>query len=312
MAEKQASRSDLLTPKTVGWGSAAVNAVLSAGKIIAGILCRSQSILADGLHSGSDLVTDVAVLAGVRVSDRPADECHPYGHRRVSTLVALFVGAALVGAAGWIGYGAIRAIHNWLHRHGPSDLRAGWPFWLAVASVPVKELAFRLTRYVGRKTCDLSLIANAWHHRADALAAVAAAAALAGVLFGGPDWDFLDPLAAIVLAAFLLLIAYRIMHSSASELVDRAPDEKVLTCIQQAVTRTPGVLSYHGLRARQVGGKVAMDIHIQVEPSLTVREGHDIASAVRQRVVESGCDVVEVIVHIEPREPASEPPPASP
>jgi cation diffusion facilitator family transporter len=308
MEATQTSRRTLLTPKTVGWGSVIVNVVLSTAKIVAGLVCRSQAILADGLHSGSDLVTDAAVLAGLRVSDRPADQCHPYGHRRVSTLVALFVGAALVGAAGWIAYDAIEALHGLLHRHTTHAVRAGLPFWLALATVPIKELAFQLTRHVGRKTSDVSLIANAWHHRTDAMAGLAAAAGLAGILLGGEDWRYLDPVTAIVLSAFLLVVAARIVRTSASELVDRAPDEKVLACIQEAVNGTAGVLSYHGFRARQIGGKVAMDIHVQVRPDLTVRQGHDIARAVRQRVFQAGCDVIEVIVHIEPAEAAPPPP----
>lgn len=298
------SRPPLLTPKSVTWGSMSVNFLLAAAKILAGFICRSQTILADGLHSGSDLVTDFAVLAGLRVSDRPADQSHHYGHHRVSTLAALFVGAALIGAAAWIAYDAIRAMHNYLHRHAYSDIRAGLPFWLAVASVPIKELAFQLTRHVGKRTSNVSLVANAWHHRTDAFAALAAAAGLGGVLIGGQEWRYLDPLTAIVLTAFLVVVAVRIVASSASELIDRAPDAKVLACIEEVVSRTQGVRSYHGFRARQVGGKVAMDIHIQVDPALTVRQGHDIARAVRQRIVESDSRVIEVVVHIEPKEEA--------
>ena len=296
------SRSAFLTPTSVTWGSMFVNVLLAVAKIVAGFVCRSQTILADGLHSGSDLVTDIAVLAGLRVSDRPADQSHHYGHHRVSTLAALFIGAALIGAAAWIAFDAMRAMHNYLHRHVTGDIRAGIPFWLAVASVPIKELAFQLTRRVGRRTSNVSLVANAWHHRTDAFAALAAAAGLGGVLIGGQEWRYLDPLTAIVLSAFLVVVAVRIVASSASELIDRAPDAKVLACIEEVVNQTRGVKSHHSFRARQVGGKVAMDIHIQVDPALTVRQGHDIARAVRQRIVQSDSNVIEVVVHIEPKE----------
>ena len=291
------------TPKGITWISGMVNVTLAAAKILVGIACRSQTIFADGLHSASDLVTDVAVLAGLRVSGRPADLSHPYGHRRFSTLVGMFIGLALLAAAVWVVSNALSTFHNYLHKHIRIAIRPGLPFWLALASVPVKEVMFRVSRWVGRRASDVSVIANAWHHRTDAFTSLAAAAGLAGVLFGGNSWQFLDPLTAIVLAAFLVVASVRITLASASELVDRAPSGEALECIRQVVTETEGVMSYHAFRARQVGGQIAMDIHIQVDPDLTVQQGHEIASAVRQRIMdEATCEVVEVVVHIEPTE----------
>jgi len=295
------AKSWLMSPKGITWASVAVNIALTAAKIAAGVFCRSQTILADGLHSGSDLVTDVAVLAGLRVSNRPADGCHPYGHRRVSTLVAMFVGAALSLAAAWIAYEAITGLHDYMHGIR-RDVRANLPFWLAAGSAPVKELMYQLTRYVGRKHRDVSLVANAWHHRTDAFAAIAAAVGLAGVLFGGQAWLFLDPMTAIVLAAFLVAVSYKISAATAAELIDRAPGARMLAFIEKVVSETSGVRSHHAFRARQIGGKIATDIHIQVEPTLTVRQGHEIAAAVKRRVMDADPDVVEVIVHIEPAE----------
>ncbi|MCD6365175.1 MAG: cation diffusion facilitator family transporter, partial [Planctomycetes bacterium] len=146
------------------------------------------------------------------------------------------------------------------------------------------------------------LLANAWHHRSDALSSLAAAVGLAAVAVGGRKWAFMDPLTAMVLGTFLLTVAVRIMRTSAAELIDRAPAQKTLDGIELAVARTQGVISYHAVRARQVGGKIAMDIHVQVDPELTVRAGHDIAGAVRRRVMEADSSVIETIVHIEPFE----------
>ncbi len=277
------------------------NGGLSVAKILAGILFYSQTILADGLHSISDLITDLVVLAGLKVSERPADEDHRYGHRRVSTLVAMFVGAALVIAASWIVFKAIISLHE-----PAQSVRGMVPFWVAVASVPVKEFLFQVTRYVGRRTSNVALLANAWHHRTDAFTSIAAAVGLAGVAFGGADWCFLDPLTAIVLAAFLLVVAVKIIAMSSSELIDRCPDAETMAGITDAVSRTPGVLSYHAVRARKTGGKVCMDIHIQVDPNQTVKQGHDIATAVRENVMAAESDVVEAIVHIEPPRDVSE------
>lgn len=302
MTDRQTLRQWLLTPRGITWGNFAVNLTVAVAKIAAGAFCRSQALLADGFHSASDFATDIAVLAGLRVSSKPADPCHPYGHRRVSTLVAMFVGVALGGAAIWIAYDAIQAFHAFLDgRRGL--IRADLAFWVALSSAPVKEGLFRVTRWVGRREGDVSIVANAWHSRADGFAALATAVGLGGVAFGGPRWQFLDPLTATVLAAFLVVAAYKIATTSAAELVDRAPtDADLLASIARSARDTSGVRGYHAFRARQIGGKVAMDIHIQVDPDLTVRQGHQIAGAVKRQVMAAHGDVTEVIVHIEPAE----------
>jgi len=286
-----------LTARNVTWAAVVIDAALAAGKLLVGIVSGSQAILADSLHGASDLVTDVVVLAGLAISRRPADVDHHYGHRRVSTLIAMSVGAALLAAAGWIAYRAVVSLNA-----PTSQVRAALPFWIATASIPVKELLYQVTRHVGRRESDLSLMANAWHHRTDALTSVAAAVGLAGVLLSGPEWQKLDALTALVLAAFLVLVAARIIHRSAAELADQAPSPKTLESIRRAVSETEGVKTFHAFRARQTGGKVEMDIHVQVDPALTVGQGHDIASAVRSSVMQADPNVVSVIVHVEPAE----------
>ncbi len=288
-----------MSPRAVTWLGLFVNALLAGGKILAGLLFASQAILADGLHSSSDLITDVAVLAGLRVSDRPADTDHHYGHRRISTLVAMFVAVMLLSAGGFIAYEAIDSL-----RHPTvSAIRPTWPLVVALISVPAKEVLFRLTLRTGRAWQDTSLQANAWHHRTDALSSVAAAAGLAGVLIGGPAWGLLDAVTATVLSAFLVVVALRILKNAAGELIDKAPADETQQAIAQAVLETPGVRSYHALRARQMSGKITADIHVQVEADLTVSEGHEIATDVRRRIQQAEQDVIEVIVHIEPYNP---------
>jgi len=295
----EAEHHTLLTPRGVTWLGLGVNVGLAGAKVAAGLLFGSQTILADGLHSASDMVSDVAVLAGLRVSAKPADGCHHYGHRRVSTLVAMIVGAMLLLAAGYILY---EAIHS-LRQFRPPTGSFGMPLVLALVSIPLKEALFRLTRRVGRREKDASLVANAWHHRSDAVTSVAASAGLGAAMIGGGDWALLDPLTAAVLSAFLAVTAVRILRKSASELVDSAPSDERLACIKRIVAQTPGVRGYHAFRARQVGGQVAMDVHIFVDPELTVCEGHEIAGAVKHGVLDSDCDVVETVVHVEPYEP---------
>jgi len=297
LPETDATGQARLTPKAVTWFGMAINAVLAVGKVLVGWLFASQAILADGFHSASDLITDLAVLAGLGVSEREADGTHPYGHRRISTLVAMFVGAGLLGVAVVIAWRAVVAIPR---DHAP--MRSPLPLALAVATIPVKELLYRLTRHVGRRTANVSLIANAWHHRSDAFTSIAAAVGLTVVAVGGQQWAFVDELTALVLSAFLGTAAVGILRKSAAELIDRAPSAETLAVIEQAVGRTDGVRSFHAVRARQVGGKVAMDVHVLVDPELTVREGHDIASAVQQSVQQAARTVLEVVVHIEPCE----------
>ncbi len=287
----------MLTPRKVTWLGLLINILLAVVKLVAGFLCRSNAILVDGIHSASDLITDAVVLAGLRVSSRPADADHHYGHQRVATLSAMFIGAGLMSVGIYIAYKALIAMHL-----PDPNIRPNVPFWIALCSVPIKELLYQLTNRVAIRTNNIALRANAWHHRTDAFTSIAAAAGLAGVAFGGPDWYFLDHVTAVVLAAFLLYAAIGIIRESAGELIDQAPDKDVLAELQAIAIETPGVCDYHAVRARKHGGVIEMDIHIQVDRELPVWRGHDIATEVRRRIRNSEHDVREVIVHIEPHE----------
>lgn len=284
-----------LTPRAVTWTGMAVNVALGAGKMGVGVAFRSQTLVADGLHSVSDLLTDAAVLTGLRVSSRPADEDHHYGHGRATTLVTLFVGTALLVTAGWIIYGAVTTF-GVPHAAHSSAL----PFWVALASILPKELLYRLTRRVGIAEGDTSIVANAWHHRTDAFSSIAAAAGLAGVAFGGPSWAFLDHLTAVVLSAFLVVAAVRFIRECVGELMDAAPARETTACIEGTISEAPGVRGFHALRIRRTAGELTLDVHILVDPELSVVAGHDVATEVRSRLLGCGCDVIEAVVHVEP------------
>ncbi len=289
-----------LSPRSVTWLGLILNAILAVSKVAIGVVFASKTLLADGLHSGADLVTDVAVLTGLRYSSRPADLSHPYGHRRVSTLVAMGVGVALAVAAIFIAIDALRSLRAYLDNHLAGQLRPAVPFLAAMISVAVKEGMFRLTHRVALAEGDMSLEANAWHHRSDAFSSVAAAIGMGGALIGGEGWLFLDPAFAVMMSALLLLVAMRIMRRSAGELVDQAPSTATMESITRATALTAGVVSFHAIRARQIGGMVAVDVHVQVDPALTVSRGHEIAGAVKRSVIAADSHVVEVIVHIVP------------
>lgn len=301
MTGQEKTTTGILTARGVTLLGMVVNMLLSAGKVACGWIFGSQALLADGLHSLSDLVSDFAVLAGIQVSQKPADSTHPWGHRRFSTMAAMFVGSLLGLLACGIMY---RAVVSFRIEHPP--LTSVVPLIVAAATIPTKEVLFHLTARVGRRLGDVSLAANAWHHRSDAFSSVAATAGLAVVAVGGPGWAFVDELTALVLAAFLLTAAVRILWSSASELTDRAPDKAVVEEIERAIAQTRGVRDHHAVRARQIGGKVAMDVHVLVDPELTVREGHDIASAVQASVKRADANIVDVNIHVEPWEPSEE------
>lgn len=299
--EADGGPSPWLTACRITWVGLVINVGLCVSKIIVGLLLGSQAILADGVHAASDVVTDLAVLAGIGRAEKPADACHPYGHQRIGTLVAMFVGIFLALAAAWIIYQAVLSLSR-----PRVSVSAGWPLALAIASIPLKELLYRLTIRVGRRERNASLRANAWHHRSDAFTSVAAAAGLAGVAIGGQPWAFLDPAVAMMLGGFLLVVAGRIILTNAGELVDRAPGEELVRTVERIVADTRGVLNYHAFRARRMGDSLEMDVHIRVDPTLTVRQGHDIATAVEKRLLNSDVDVAEVTVHVEPA--AQEPP----
>ena len=275
-----------------------IDLALGAAKLLAGVFCHSQAILADGLHSASDAATDLAVLAGLRISGRPADENHPYGHRRAMTLVTAVLGLLLLGAGGYVLYASVVGVGE---RGGPaSEVRPSLPLAMAVLSIVLKEALYHVTVRTGRRAGDSSLIANAWHHRSDAASSVAAAAGLTAVAIGGPRWHFLDHLTAMILASFLAVVALRILRDAAEELMDRAPSPAELEQIAASVAGTRGVRSFHAFR--RLGGKLEMDVHVQVDPELSVRAGHDIASTVRARVRQYCPNVLNVIVHVEPAE----------
>jgi cation diffusion facilitator family transporter len=240
------------------------------------------------------------VLWGIHAAKRPADADHHYGHARYEAIVALFVGLLLVAAAIYVGVDSLLTIG---HRHG--GITNWWPFWAAIASILLKELLYWLTRAVGRRFHNPAIIANAWHHRSDAFSSVAAAAGIAGTLVGGPRWAFLDHLTAVVLAAFLVIVGFRIARDSLRKLTDSAPRPDAVAELQRVIAGIPGVRGYHAFRARCAGAGdiIEMDVHVQVDPTLSVHTGHEIATRVESEVRRANPDVASVVVHVEPAEP---------
>lgn len=271
-----------------------LNVALAAAKMVAGALANSMAVFADGVHSLTDLASDLALLIGVRYWTQPSDRKHPYGHGRIETMIAWSVGFGLAATGAGLAYRAVLALA------APVDVRpGGLAFAVALVSIVAKEVLYQWTARVGRRIKSSALVANAWHHRSDALSSVPAAAAVGGaILF--PGWGVLDPVAALLVCAMVLHAAWRIMAPATRELVDAAPSQGLHDSVMESIRAFPHVKTAHALRLRSTGAKVLMDFHLLVEPSITVQEGHDIAENLKARLHHEYPDVADIVVHVEP------------
>jgi len=273
-----------------------VNLLLSALKFVLGTIGHSQAVVADAVHSLSDMGTDLLILLGARFWSAPADERHPYGHQRVETVVTVCISLILVVVALGLGWDAIHRIGG-EPKCPPLSIALLGPLFSIVA----KELLFRRTRTVGKRIHSSALIANAWHHRSDALSSIPALVAVAAAS-ANPKWAFLDPLGAMVVAILILKVAWDIASPALSELMDHGASKEDLHQIEELACSIDGVCSIHRLRTRRVGSGWFVDLHVEVDGDLPVREGHDIATAIQHKLLEEGPSVADVTVHVEPEE----------
>jgi cation diffusion facilitator family transporter len=288
--------------RTVVWAGFLANAGLIVVKLVAGLVAHSHAVVADAVHSMSDLVTDVALIVGFRYWSAPADERHPHGHRRIETLVTAAIGVILVLVAVGLGTQAVRGILR-PDRHVPG-LAA---LVAALVSIVAKEALYRWTVLRGRSLGSPALVANAWHHRSDALSSIPAALAVLMARIH-PIWSFVDPLGAFVVCLLILHAGLRIARPAFEELIDTAAPREVHRAIERLATEVGGVRSAHAIRTRYTGSDLAVDLHIEVDGELTVRDANEIAEQVQQRLLDNGPNVVDCIVKVEPYSP--KPPPA--
>lgn len=282
--------------RRVTWIGLAVNLLLAGVKYAAGVLGTSQALVADAVHSLSDSVTDVAVLAGSCLWAKSPDAGHPYGHRRIETLVTLFIGLVLLAAGAGI---ALRALHAIDAR---PDTHPGWPALAAAAAgIAVKEALYRYTARAGKRVTSTALAANAWHHRLDAVSSLPALAAVGGAMLF-PALDFLDAIGAFLVALLILHAAATILLPGVRELLEAGAPPEVRALIRAIAHTHPAVQQVHRIRTRYSGGRLHLDLHLVVNGSLTVRQGHAIAEEVRECIMREGPDVMDVVIHIEPTE----------
>ncbi|MBO7118241.1 MAG: cation transporter, partial [Bacteroidales bacterium] len=275
------------------------NLVLLTFKFLAGVLGHSAAMIADAAHSLSDFVTDVIVLAFVRIGARPQDASHDYGHGKFETLATFFVALALVAAAvGIIVSGAVK-FAGWLQGETLSKPGA-IALWAALISIVVKELLYRYTVSRGKALNSSVVVANAWHHRSDALSSVGAAIGIGGALLLGDRWAVLDPLASIVVGAMLVKVAWDLLKGSTGELTDSSLSEETEREVEDIICSFPQVSEPHNLRTRKIGNRVAIEVHVRMDGDMPLNKAHAIVSEMEHRLKDRfGRDSL-VTIHMEP------------
>ena len=267
------------------------NIILSVIKLIGGIVGNSAAMVADAVHSFSDLLTDAIVLVTHKISQIPKDEDHPYGHGRAETIGTTAIGIIII----FTGIGLVYEGWNIIQSESPpipEPIAAG----MAFVSIIIKEWLFRYTYSVGKKSNSSLLLANAWHHRSDAMSSIAALVGIIGSMIGFP---ILDPVAAAVVAFMIIRVGYKLTLGGFRELMDTALSEKDTQNIQGVIDGISGVIKSHDLRTRKIGGEILIDVHIQVDSDLTVTEGHEVAERVRRNLINRYQKTQDVLVHVD-------------
>ena len=278
-----------------------VDFFLGVAKIVIGLIAHSEALVADGVHSLSDLATDFVVLYAARHSHMDADEDHPYGHGRIETLATVGLGIMLILVSFGIAWDSLARLGE------PDLLFAPGALALVVAflSVLSKEALYQYTVNVGRRLKSNMLMANAWHHRSDAISSIVVFIGVAGAMMG---YHYLDAVAAVVVAVMIAKIGLDLVLSSTRELIDTALEPELVEAIRDAIVQVNGVRALHMLRTRRSGGRALVDLHLQVDPRISVSEGHQIGDTVRRRLLERFDEVTDVTVHIDPEDDEKESP----
>lgn len=276
----------------VTWVSIVVNVVLTGLQVVVGLLAHSQSLIADAMHTLSDIVSDGFVLYANRKGAEAADESHPYGHGRVETVASLALGAIL----SMTGIGILVTAVDRLQHLGNTPPVAAAAMIAAIITLIGKESLFRYMLAVAERLRSPMLVANAWHARADALSSLVVAAGIGGALAG---FSFADAAAAIVVGAMIVRTGVQFAWEALRELIDTGLSEDEVKAIRTTLNNTPGVINAHEIRTRRMGHKALVDVHVQVSPRISVSEGHLISEFARSRVLKAHPEVLDVLVHVD-------------
>lgn len=280
------------------WGSI-VNFFLLIFKFAAGILGGSAAMLADAVHSLSDFLTDIVVIVFVHISNKPSDEGHDFGHGKYETLATAIIGIMLAG----VGLGILEngAKHIWAFLHGQPLDSPGWiALAAAILSVVLKEILYQVTAARGKSLHSQAMVANAWHHRSDALSSIGTAIGIGGAILLGDDWRVLDPLAAVVVSVFILKVAFQLFVPSMGELLEKSLPEEDERFIIDTILSQPGVCQPHNLRTRRIGNYAAIDVHIRMAPDTTIAKAHEATRQIEDRLRAKFGGRTLITTHVEP------------
>jgi cation diffusion facilitator family transporter len=288
--QSEAERAQAASRST--WVSVAVNIVLSVSQIVAGVLSKSQGLIADGIHSLSDLIGDFVVLLAGHHSQKGADADHPYGHQRFENAASLVLGMLLLA----VGMGMLWSAASKLQSPASIATVHISALWVAGGALIAKELLFRYMLAVAKRVKSSMLVANAWHARSDAASSLVVGVGIIGNLMGYP---ILDPIAAALVGFMVTKMGWSFAWDALHDLMDRSADEAEVQAIRQTLVETPGISSVHDLRTRKMGDMIVVDAHLEVDAMLTVEQGHDIAVAARDRVLKRH-RVLNLMTHVDP------------
>lgn len=275
------------------------NVALLTFKFIAGVLGHSSAMIADAVHSLSDFITDVVVLVFVSISAKPQDRSHDYGHGKYETIATFLIGLALVAAAtGIVVSGCLKLIAWW---GGEALAAPGWiALWAALLSIVIKELIYQYTARKGKQLDSSVMIANAWHHRSDALSSIGAAVGIGGAIWLGQRWTVLDPLASIIVGLMLVRVAWELLRTSSADLTECSLPEETEQEIENIIQSFADVQEPHNLRTRRIGNRVAIEAHVRMDGSLPLHIVHERATTIERKLKERFGEQTHVTLHMEP------------
>lgn len=277
----------------------AVNLLLAVLKIFLGFAGRSTAMVSDGVHSLSDLATDLVVIFGIREASKPSDEGHRYGHGKIETFCTMIIAVVLLGIGAGIAFGAARGLIDAI---GGKVLAVPGSIALigAVLSIILKEILYRYTISVGKRTGSKALIANAWHHRTDSLSSIAALLGIGGAILLGERWAFLDPLAALVVTSLIIWVSVKLLKESANELLEGSLGRGAERKIIEIAENVKGIKEPHNLRTRSLGRSVAIDLHVKVDCNMSVKGGHAVVQELEDELRKEFGKGALVSIHMDP------------
>lgn len=282
-----------------------VNFLLVVFKFFAGIMGHSAAMLADAVHSLSDFVTDIIVIAFVRISSKPEDEGHDYGHGKYETLATAIIGIILLFVGFGIFWNGATSIYDFLN--GASLPEPGMlAFIAALISIVSKEILYQYTIFKGKKLNSQAVLANAWHHRSDALSSIGTAIGIGGAILLGSHWRVLDPIAAVIVSFFIMKVSVQLLIPCVEELLEKSLPAEVEEKIQETILSFPGVSSPHHLRTRRIGNYYAIEVHVRMNGKIPLEEAHRTATAIENKLKEQFGRGTHIGIHVEPEKAADE------